>query len=61
MYQNNFITPQCAAQSVGAANGMFLDLIQALLVAQCNISSPDMWPKDYGSTVLAQGISIEFS
>lgn len=56
--QNTVLKPACAANSVGAANSLFLELIQALVVAHCNISPSDMWPADYGPTVLAQGIFI---
>ncbi|XP_049281057.1 glucose dehydrogenase [FAD, quinone]-like isoform X4 [Anopheles funestus] len=47
---------QCAAQSVGPANQLFGLLVQTILAAQCAISPPDMWPKDYGPTALAQGL-----
>lgn len=43
-----FISPICAAQSVGTANQLFVSLIQTLLAAQCSISPPYMWPHDYG-------------
>lgn len=46
---------QCAAQGVGAANQLFSNLIQTILTVQCSISSPEMWPKDHGQTVLKQG------
>lgn len=35
-----FLSPHCAAQSVGTANQLFISLIQTLLVAQCT--------RDYG-------------
>uniref|UniRef100_U5EYT3 Putative glucose dehydrogenase n=1 Tax=Corethrella appendiculata TaxID=1370023 RepID=U5EYT3_9DIPT len=47
---------QCAQQSVGPANQLFGLLIQTLLAAQCGISSPDYWPKDYGPTALEKGL-----
>ncbi|XP_035890889.1 glucose dehydrogenase [FAD, quinone] isoform X1 [Anopheles stephensi] len=47
---------QCAAQSVGPANQLFGLLVQTILAAQCAISPPDMWPKDYGPTALARGL-----
>lgn len=40
--------PQCAARSVGAANQAFAHLIQSLMIAQCTISEPSLWPEDYG-------------
>uniref|UniRef100_A0A1Y9H2C6 Glucose-methanol-choline oxidoreductase N-terminal domain-containing protein n=1 Tax=Anopheles dirus TaxID=7168 RepID=A0A1Y9H2C6_9DIPT len=49
-------TGQCAAQSVGPANQLFGLLVQTILAAQCSISPPDMWPKDYGPTALAHGL-----
>uniref|UniRef100_A0A182Q348 Glucose-methanol-choline oxidoreductase N-terminal domain-containing protein n=1 Tax=Anopheles farauti TaxID=69004 RepID=A0A182Q348_9DIPT len=50
------LSGQCAAQSVGPANQLFGLLVQTILAAQCAISPPDMWPKDYGPTALAQGL-----
>uniref|UniRef100_A0A182MEM3 Glucose-methanol-choline oxidoreductase N-terminal domain-containing protein n=1 Tax=Anopheles culicifacies TaxID=139723 RepID=A0A182MEM3_9DIPT len=47
---------QCASQSVGPANQLFGLLVQTILAAQCAISPPDMWPKDYGPTALARGL-----
>ncbi|XP_040160736.1 glucose dehydrogenase [FAD, quinone]-like isoform X1 [Anopheles arabiensis] len=47
---------QCAAQSVGPANQLFGLLVQTILAAQCAISPPDMWPKDYGPTALQRGL-----
>ncbi|XP_055309378.1 glucose dehydrogenase [FAD, quinone]-like [Sitodiplosis mosellana] len=47
------LAPQCAAQSVGAANQLFGLLIQTLLAAQCSISPPDFWPEDYGEKLSA--------
>uniref|UniRef100_A0A182JK90 Glucose-methanol-choline oxidoreductase N-terminal domain-containing protein n=2 Tax=Anopheles atroparvus TaxID=41427 RepID=A0A182JK90_ANOAO len=47
---------QCASQSLGPANQLFALLVQTILAAQCTISPPDMWPKDYGPTALAQGL-----
>lgn len=49
------LNSQCAAQSIGPANQLFGALIQTILAAQCAISPPDMWPKDYGPTALQQG------
>lgn len=49
------LSPECAAHSVGPANQLFGLLIQTLLAAQCNISPPDMWPTDYGETILQTG------
>ncbi|KAJ6636426.1 Glucose dehydrogenase [FAD, quinone], partial [Pseudolycoriella hygida] len=50
------LTSQCATQSVGPANQLFGLLIQTILAAQCNISPPEMWPKDYGPTAIEKGL-----
>ncbi|XP_058062967.1 alcohol dehydrogenase [acceptor]-like isoform X2 [Anopheles bellator] len=50
------LNSQCAAQSVGPANQLFALLVQTILAAQCTISPPDMWPKDYGPTAMARGL-----
>lgn len=49
---------QCANHSVGPANQLFGLLIQTLLAAQCSISPPDMWPKDFGPTAIEKGTQI---
>lgn len=54
-FNQSVISPQCAAQSIGAANNLFVNVIQALLAAQCSISPPDLWPKNYGPTAVEQG------
>lgn len=51
-----FLSQQCAAQSVGTANGLFGVLFQTLMAAQCALGSPDRWPKDYGPTALEKGV-----
>lgn len=53
---SNITLQQCAAQSVGSGAQMFLSLVQTLMAAQCAISPPDMWPKDYGEIALEKGI-----
>ncbi|XP_019541412.3 glucose dehydrogenase [FAD, quinone] isoform X2 [Aedes albopictus] len=50
------LNSQCAAQSLGPANQLFAMLIQTIMAAQCSISPPDMWPKDYGPTALNEGL-----
>lgn len=55
---HNFISPQCAAQSVGTANHLFANLIQTLLAVQCSVSPPKMWPHDYGKIAIKQGIFV---
>lgn len=52
----SILPPPCAATSVGTANQLFLTLIQSLTIAQCNISPPSKWPKDYGKTAKKHGI-----
>lgn len=49
---------QCAAQSVGATNELFVSLMQTLLASYCAISPPQLWPKDYGPTALQNGKNI---
>ncbi|KFB42237.1 AGAP003785-PE-like protein [Anopheles sinensis] len=53
---DSVLNGQCASPSVGPANQLFGLLVQTILAAQCTISPPDMWPKDYGPTALAQGL-----
>lgn len=53
-----FLLPQCAAQSVGPANQLFIQLMQTLVVAHCSISNPDIWPKDYGPIAEEHGKKI---
>lgn len=52
---NNLIEPQCAANSIGLANGLITTLVSTLLTMHCNISSNDMWPQDYGPMALLHG------
>ncbi|XP_055678447.1 glucose dehydrogenase [FAD, quinone]-like [Lutzomyia longipalpis] len=49
------LTIPCAAQSAGPLNQLLGLLINTLVSAQCSISPPEMWPKDYGPTVLEKG------
>lgn len=51
----NFISPQCAAHSLGPANELFGALIQTILAAQCAISPPELWPTDYAPFALKNG------
>lgn len=46
---------QCANHSVGPANQLVGLLVQTILAAQCAISPPDMWPKDFGPSALENG------
>lgn len=50
------LTAQCAAQSVGTVNHLFGILIQTILTAQCSISPPELWPKDYGENLSTTGL-----
>lgn len=56
----DFLPETCAAQSVGAANGLFGLLFQTLLAAHCAISPAEKWPKDYGPTALKDGSLTSF-
>lgn len=53
--ETNFLTPECAAQSLGPANQLFSLLVQTILAAQCAISPASMWPEDYGENLLSKG------
>lgn len=46
-----FDTAQCTQHSVGTANELFAALVQTILVAQCNISLSNQWPKDHGDNI----------
>lgn len=37
------------------SNSIFDILIKTLLEKQCEISPPEMWPKDYGPTAMKKG------
>lgn len=52
------IASQCATESIGPANNLFLALIQAILAGQCAISPSDMWPSDYGRQVLEERLPL---
>lgn len=51
----DFLPETCAAQSVGATNGLFGLLVQTLMAAQCALTPPDRYPKDYGPTAFEKG------
>lgn len=55
----SLISPYCTAQSVGTANQLFTSLIQTILVAQCSISPPKMWPRDYGKIAQEKGNKLK--
>lgn len=48
-------SPPCASQSVGAANQLFVALVETLSAALCAISPPQMWPKDYAPIAIRSG------
>lgn len=52
---SQFVSPQCAAQSLGPANELFGALIQTILAVQCAVSPPELWPKDMGPHALIHG------
>ncbi|XP_055698392.1 glucose dehydrogenase [FAD, quinone]-like [Phlebotomus papatasi] len=49
------LTIPCASQSAGPVHQLLGVLINTLISAQCAISPPEAWPKDYGPTVLEKG------
>lgn len=51
----DLLPQQCAANSVGAANGLFGLLVQTLMAAHCALAPSDRWPSDYGPTALEKG------
>ncbi|XP_031626459.1 glucose dehydrogenase [FAD, quinone]-like [Contarinia nasturtii] len=53
---SNITLQQCTTESVGSGAQMFLALVQTLIAAQCAISPPEMWPKDYGEIALEKGL-----
>lgn len=46
---------QCTGQSIGPANQLFSLLMQTLIQAQCSISPPNSWPKDYLPIAMENG------
>lgn len=57
---HNCISPDCAAQSVGAGNQLFLALIQTILTTQCSLSPADKWPRDCGGAQAYEGVYFHF-
>lgn len=49
------LSPDCAAQSIGPGNQLFLALIQTILSAQCSLSPADKWPKNCGDEQAHEG------
>lgn len=52
----NFVSEQCAAQSLGPANELFGALVQTILAVQCAISPSQMWPADFGPSFIQNGM-----
>ncbi|XP_055845322.1 glucose dehydrogenase [FAD, quinone]-like [Episyrphus balteatus] len=50
------ITGHCAHQSLGIGNTLVSTLLHTLLAAQCAVSPPDLWPKDFGPTYIQNGL-----
>lgn len=48
------IQHECLLRSTGAANKIVNGMYQNLISNECALSSPSMWPADYGSAVLKQ-------
>ena len=49
------ISGHCAQQSMGIGNTLVSTLLHTLLAAQCSISPPEIWPRDYGPTYIENG------
>ncbi|XP_055911316.1 glucose dehydrogenase [FAD, quinone]-like [Eupeodes corollae] len=47
---------QCVQQSLGIGNTLVSTLLHTLLAAQCSLSPPELWPKDYGPTYIEKGL-----
>lgn len=47
---------ECAENSVGFSNALVTTLVQAILSSYCAISTPDMWPEDYGPSAFQNGL-----
>ncbi|GAB0093748.1 hypothetical protein DMENIID0001_089220 [Sergentomyia squamirostris] len=45
----------CANQSTGTVNQLITLLFNSLLVSQCSLSAPEMWPADYGDIAIKRG------
>ena len=54
------LAPQCAVQSIGMTNGLFGLMLQTLITAQCALSPPEMWPKDFGPEAIENGENFLF-
>lgn len=46
----------CNSTSIGAANQLFVTLVQSLIMSQRSIASEIEWPEDYGEKALQNGI-----
>ncbi|XP_055842561.1 glucose dehydrogenase [FAD, quinone]-like [Episyrphus balteatus] len=46
----------CMQQNLDFGNPLVSTLLHNLLAAQCAISAPDIWPKDYGPTYIEKGV-----
>lgn len=42
---------QCSAHSIGAANQLLGLMMSSIISKYCSISSPTMWPSDYGPEI----------
>lgn len=50
-----YVSAQCASQSIGPATQLFALLIQTIISSQCSISAPELWPQDHGPKALESG------
>ncbi|XP_055911317.1 glucose dehydrogenase [FAD, quinone]-like [Eupeodes corollae] len=46
----------CVQQNLGLGNTLVSTLLHTLLAAQCSLSPPELWPKDYGPTYIEKGL-----
>ncbi|XP_037917080.1 glucose dehydrogenase [FAD, quinone]-like [Hermetia illucens] len=52
----DLINPVCESTSIGPANQLVTTLVTALFAAHCNMSTPSMWPKDFGPQAVIEGL-----
>lgn len=50
----------CMSETVGVTSELTTSLLQLLLSTYCSISSPDLWPKDYGENLTFDTESFDF-
>ncbi|XP_037935895.1 glucose dehydrogenase [FAD, quinone]-like isoform X2 [Teleopsis dalmanni] len=45
-------TDKCATETVGVTDGLISNLFSTINAAKCELSKPELWPKDYGKVAL---------